>query len=103
MTWTSSLYPSDWETIALEVKEAANWTCEECGQEWSTDYRGTIALHAAKTSVRTEYAKAQNFIEGRKLEVKLPPLEQLELGGVLGLIVCLIIPRLGISEAILLL
>ena len=25
-----SLYPENWEAIALAVKEAANWTCQEC-------------------------------------------------------------------------
>jgi hypothetical protein len=23
-------YPDNWEAIALEVKQAANWTCQEC-------------------------------------------------------------------------
>jgi len=32
MPWTRSLYPKDWETIALAVKEEARWTCEECGK-----------------------------------------------------------------------
>ena len=26
------LYPSDWPAIALQVKEEANWHCEECGR-----------------------------------------------------------------------
>ena len=26
------LYPEDWETIALAIKNEANWTCENCGQ-----------------------------------------------------------------------
>jgi hypothetical protein len=25
-------YPDDWEAIALTVKRAANWTCQECGK-----------------------------------------------------------------------
>jgi len=25
-------YPADWPVIALEIKTAANWTCEHCGK-----------------------------------------------------------------------
>ena len=32
MPWTRSLYPKDWETIALDVKERSGWKCEECGK-----------------------------------------------------------------------
>jgi hypothetical protein len=37
-----SLYPKDWETIALAIKKENDWTCEECdrpcrrpGQSWN--------------------------------------------------------------------
>lgn len=30
MPMDRSLYPANWEAIALAVKEAANWTCQEC-------------------------------------------------------------------------
>lgn len=26
-------YPADWEAIALQVKEAADWKCQDCGRE----------------------------------------------------------------------
>lgn len=32
MPMDRSRYPSDWETIALEVKTDADWTCESCGK-----------------------------------------------------------------------
>lgn len=32
MPWTRSLYPPDWEAIALEVKERSDWKCEGCGK-----------------------------------------------------------------------
>jgi hypothetical protein len=32
MPMNRSLYPKDWEIIATEVKEAANWECQECGR-----------------------------------------------------------------------
>lgn len=28
-----SNYPPDWKQIALAVKEAADWVCQECGQQ----------------------------------------------------------------------
>ena len=28
-----SLYPDNWNTIALSVKEAANWQCQCCGKK----------------------------------------------------------------------
>lgn len=32
MPMDRSLYPPDWEEIALAKKNAANWTCEHCGR-----------------------------------------------------------------------
>lgn len=48
MAMDRSRYPDDWEAIALKVKEAANWICEECGkpcrrpgQDWA-DFVGEL-------------------------------------------------------------
>ena len=32
MPMNRKLYPKDWEAIALRIKTAANWTCEQCGR-----------------------------------------------------------------------
>lgn len=32
MPMNRQLYPPNWEAIALAVKVAANWTCQECGR-----------------------------------------------------------------------
>ena len=32
MPMDRSLYPNNWEQIAHEVKQQANWHCEECGK-----------------------------------------------------------------------
>ena len=32
MPMIRSLYPPNWDEIALRVKEAANWRCESCGK-----------------------------------------------------------------------
>lgn len=33
MPMDSRLYPVDWKDIAREIKEAAGWTCGECGMQ----------------------------------------------------------------------
>jgi hypothetical protein len=33
MPMQRSLYPENWEEIALKVKEEAQWKCEECNRE----------------------------------------------------------------------
>ena len=30
MPMNRNLYPKDWEAIALQIKQTANWECEEC-------------------------------------------------------------------------
>ena len=32
MPMQRDLYPQNWEQIALEVKQAAHWICQECGR-----------------------------------------------------------------------
>lgn len=32
MPMNRKLYPPDWEAIALQIKEVANWQCQECGK-----------------------------------------------------------------------
>lgn len=32
MPMDRSRYPENWDEIALNVKQAANWTCQECGR-----------------------------------------------------------------------
>ncbi|OYQ67557.1 hypothetical protein B9G53_00985 [Pseudanabaena sp. SR411] len=32
MPMNRKLYPPNWEAIALQIKEAANWTCQNCGR-----------------------------------------------------------------------
>lgn len=32
MPMDRSLYPENWESIALTIKTAANWTCQECNR-----------------------------------------------------------------------
>ena len=45
-----SLYPPDWKEIALAVKEAAGWKCQECGRQCRrpgepfTTHRNTLTV-----------------------------------------------------------
>lgn len=32
MPMNRALYPPNWDAIALQIKEAANWTCQQCGR-----------------------------------------------------------------------
>jgi 5-methylcytosine-specific restriction endonuclease McrA len=40
-----SLYPDDWPEIAHAVKEAADWTCEECGHVHDPASGYTLTAH----------------------------------------------------------
>lgn len=50
MTWNRKLYPANWEAIALEIKNAAGWKCQECGrpcrkpgEDWSDFCQSLLA------------------------------------------------------------
>lgn len=32
MPYDRTLYPDNWDQLASQVKDAANWTCQECGR-----------------------------------------------------------------------
>jgi len=55
MPMNRALYPKNWEAIAREIKEAANWTCQGCGRpcrrpgETLFDLETRIAEHHAET------------------------------------------------------
>jgi len=33
MPMNRKLYPTNWDAIALEIKESNNWKCEQCGKQ----------------------------------------------------------------------
>lgn len=47
----SERYPENWDTIALRVKEAAQWRCQDCGMQCRTPaepfdtHRRTMSVH----------------------------------------------------------
>jgi hypothetical protein len=51
-------------------------------RDWSTRFRGRFLIHASKGMTRLEYADTREFAEG--LGVTIPPFEELERGGIVG-------------------
>lgn len=51
MPYDRSRYPSDWDSIALATKEAADWICQDCGMqcrrpgEAFDTHRRTMSVH----------------------------------------------------------
>jgi 5-methylcytosine-specific restriction endonuclease McrA len=51
MPMDRSLYPDDWDAIAYQVKEAADWTCQRCGKacyrpgQPALDRRKVLTVH----------------------------------------------------------
>ena len=39
------MYPEDWEDIAKEVKDAANWCCIKCGHKHEPQAGYTLTVH----------------------------------------------------------
>ncbi|MGD1905565.1 MAG: HNH endonuclease [Leptolyngbyaceae cyanobacterium] len=33
MSWNRDLYPANWDQIARQVKDEADWKCEQCGKD----------------------------------------------------------------------
>ncbi len=55
---------------------------------WATKFRGDIAIHAAKGCTQTEYAEAVEFVRSFNptIAARIPALEKLEKGGIIGLV-----------------
>lgn len=64
MPMVSDLYPTDWDAIALAVKEGADWICGECGlqcrrpgEPFDTHRRTMSVAH-----YDSDYASAEIFV-----------------------------------------
>lgn len=52
---------------------------------WGTSFRGLILIHAGKGMTRDEYNDARDFLNDMRLPtIKLPALDELERGGIVG-------------------
>lgn len=57
-------------------------------RSWPTKFRGRVLIHASKGMTRAEYEDARSFIFmdlGIPPEIRLPPREALERGGIVGI------------------
>lgn len=52
-------------------------------REWATGFRGRILVHAGKTMTRADYEACQLLMAGFT-SLELPPMKQLERGGIVG-------------------
>ena len=78
---------------ALSVKQPWAWAIMSAGKDienrdWSTSFRGTVAIHASKGMTRDEYDQVYFFVreqEGLWHAIEsLPPFEKLDRGAILG-------------------
>jgi len=80
---------------ALTIRQPWAWAILHAGKDienrdWSTRFRGTIAIHAAKGMTRDEYFYAGCMIldavqaGNRQSRLEVPPYEQLERGSIIG-------------------
>ena len=53
-------------------------------RSWTAHVRGTIAIHASKSNTKKEYESALATIAKHKLEIELPSIEELPVGGLVG-------------------
>jgi len=51
-------------------------------RDWPTKFRGPLWIHAGKTKDREQYGAAQDL--ARYMGVKLPPINELDYGGIVG-------------------
>lgn len=74
---------------ALSIRNPWCWLILNAGKNienrsWLTKFRGEFAIHASAGMTRAEYAEVADFLDGDLMGVKLPPSEQLERGGIVG-------------------
>jgi len=80
MKYTTLSIRQPWaELIVAGLKTIEN-------RSWQVHYRGTIAVHASSTNTKREYQSALQLIRSRGMDIQLPPLEQLLVGGIVGLV-----------------
>jgi len=80
-------------TVAISVRQPWAWLIIHAGKDienrcWPTKFRGPVLIHAAKGMTEMEYREACRFMatDSRLSDAlhKLPPMEDLERGGIIG-------------------
>lgn len=76
-------------TIALSIRQPWAWLILNAGKDienrcWPTRFRGRFLIHAAKGMTKAEFNACLHFVVREFPHVFLPPIHELELGGVVG-------------------
>lgn len=53
-------------------------------RDWPTHFRGEIYIHAGKTCTKAEYEDAVDTAKRINPDIEIPPLKELERGGIVG-------------------
>ncbi len=73
----------------LSVRQPWVWAIFEFGKDvenrdWPTRHRGGVLIHAARSCTKDEWFEAARFIGRPGNEGLVPPLDQLQRGGIVG-------------------
>ncbi|WP_246829025.1 HNH endonuclease [Synechococcus sp. PCC 7502] len=52
------LYPTDWEQIAIAIKEAVDWKCEKCGKQYRRNGESWAEFFSEWDMQSSEFAEA---------------------------------------------
>jgi hypothetical protein len=74
----------------LSIRQPWAWLILNAGKDvenrdWATAYRGPILIHAGKGMTRDEYESGADTLAVIRPDIELPPLKDLERGGIVGM------------------
>ncbi|MFZ2972274.1 MAG: ASCH domain-containing protein [Ferribacterium limneticum] len=80
--------------IALSIRQPWAWLILNAGKDienrdWKTPFRGRCLIHASKSGTKHDYDEAIDFLNARHLDhlgVNFPSFDQLEKGGIVGMV-----------------
>lgn len=80
--------------IALSIRQPWAWLILNAGKDienrdWKTPYRGPCLIHASKSGTKQDYQDAFDFLDSIDLAhliLDIPPREQIEKGGIVGMV-----------------
>lgn len=83
------LAPVDGSAMALSIRQPWAWLIVHAGKDienrpWPTRFRGRVLIHAAKGMRKVEYNSCRDFVVREFPHVFLPPMHELQLGGIVG-------------------
>jgi hypothetical protein len=76
---------------AISVRQPWAWLITQGvknveNRSWSCAIRGDVAIHASKSNLKNEYAAAAQLIADRSINIELPPIEELQVGGFVAIV-----------------